>query len=120
MENALSPGIELSREWTVSPSHLYNPTGLPGRDVLSSPSMIMEMEQTCARLAKEHLPAAQTTVGFHVDVKHIAPSKPGALIVTTVQLESVDGKKLTFKVEARDGGRVIGVGRHRRAVIAIE
>ena len=120
MEDSLKPGIELRREWTVTPSHLYNPTDLPGREVLSSPSMIMEMETTCADLAKSRLPKDETTVGFHVDVKHVAPSKPGASIVTIAQLESVDGRKLTFKVEARDGERLIGVGRHRRAIIDIQ
>lgn len=120
MEVSIRPGIELQREWTVSPSHLYNPTDLPGREVLSSPSMIMEMETACAQLAKSHLRADQTTVGFHVDVKHVAPSKPGASIVTTAKLELVDGRKLTFTVEALDGDRLIGVGKHRRAIIAVE
>ena len=62
---------------------------------------------------------AVTTVGFHVDVKHVSPARPGASIVTKAVLESKDGKKLSFSVEAREGERLVGIGRHRRAVIAI-
>ena len=82
--------------------------------------MIMEMETTCAQLAKAHLSDTQTTVGFHVDVKHIAPAKPGATITAFARLEAIDGRKLTFHVEAKDGDRVVGTGRHRRAIVNIE
>ncbi len=115
--------IKLSRTWTVGPEHLYNPAG-PDADrrhqVLSSPSMIWEMETTCAELAKQALRGeGQTTVGFHVDVKHVSPAKPGASIVTKAVLEAKDGKKLTFSVEAREGDRLVGVGKHRRAIVAL-
>jgi len=116
----LDVGIELRREWVVSPSHLYNPSGKRGHEVLSSPAMIMEMETTCAQLAEAQLTAGMTTVGFHVDVKHVAPAKPGATIVTSARLTAIDGKKLTFAVEARDGERLVGTGRHRRAVINVD
>ncbi len=119
MPGELVAGLELSRSWMVDERHLYNPSGKPGHDVLSSPSMIWEMETTCADLAKSYLPDDMTTVGFHVDVKHVAPAKPGVEITTSAQLEKVDGKKLTFSVEAREGERLVGTGRHRRAVINI-
>ncbi|MDA1298345.1 MAG: thioesterase [Chloroflexi bacterium] len=111
---------ELRREWVVGPSHLYNPSGQAGHEVLSSPSMIMEMETTCAALAKAGLPAGLTTVGFHVDVKHVAPAKPGAAIATTARLISIEGRKLTFAVDAREGDRLVGTGRHRRAVVSVD
>lgn len=81
--------------------------------------MIWEMETACAELAKSHLPGDQTTVGFHVDVKHVSPARPGSSIVTTVRIMAIDGKKLTFAVEAREGERLVGTGRHRRAVVNI-
>jgi predicted thioesterase len=111
-------GMELRREWIVGDAHLYNPTGTPGHDVLSSPSMIMEMETTCAELAKSGLPTDITTVGFHVDVKHVSPAKPGASMITTAKLTAIDRRKLTFSVEARDGERLVGTGRHRRAIVS--
>jgi len=117
MPGELEVGQDLAREWVVGEKHLYNPSGTPGHEVLSSPSMIWEMETACADLAKSHLPDYQTTVGFHVDVKHVAPAKPGALLTTTARLAEIAGKKLTFAVQVKDSGRIVGIGRHRRAVV---
>ena len=117
---SLTEGIELRREWTVGPLHLYNPSSHAGHDVLSSPSMIMEMETSCAELALAGLPDGRTTVGFHVDVKHVAPAKPGDAMTTTARLVSIDGRKLTFSVEVREGARLVGTGRHRRAIVSLE
>lgn len=81
--------------------------------------MIMKMEETAVHAVKVHLPLEKVTVGFHVDVKHIAAAKPGALITSTARLVAVDGSKLTFEVEAHEGERLIGTGTHRRAVIEV-
>lgn len=113
--------LELCREWTVEDRHLYNPAGPDGDPkyaVLSSPSMIMEMETTCAALAKKAIrDESKTTVGFHVDVKHVSPARPGDNMVTVVRLMAKDGVKLTFEVETHEGDRLVGVGRHRRAIV---
>lgn len=117
---------QLRRSWTVEERHLYNPAGPDGdqrHEVLSSPSMIWEMETTCTELAKtalRNLGENQGTVGFHVDVKHVSPTKLGATVTTTAVLTAVEGKKLTFSVEAREGDRLVGIGRHRRAVIDLD
>ena len=79
--------------------------------------MILKLEETAVHAVKVHLPPGKVTVGFHVDVKHVAPAKPGTLMTTTARLVAVDGAKLTFEVEARDGDRLVGIGTHRRAVI---
>jgi predicted thioesterase len=110
--------MNLSRTWTVGAAYLYNPSGVPGHDVLSSPSMILEMETTCGDLARAGLTGDLTTVGFHVDVKHVAPARAGASITTMATLTAIDGKKLTFAVEAREGERLVGTGRHRRAIVS--
>jgi predicted thioesterase len=81
--------------------------------------MIMKLEETAVHAVKVHLPEGKATVGFHVNVKHIAPARQGALITTIARLIAVDGAKLTFEVEAREGERLIGVGTHRRAVIDV-
>ncbi len=115
-------GLEYRREWKVEERHLYNPSGPSGdprHAVLSSPSMIWEMETTCTELAEKALRGGETTVGFHVDVKHVSPAKLGASIVTVARLIAKEGKKLTFEVEARDGERLVGIGKHRRAVVDV-
>jgi fluoroacetyl-CoA thioesterase len=90
---------------------------LPVR-VLSTPGMIAMMERNAARLSLEHLPDGQATVGFEVCVKHVASAREGARCTVSARLrEVVNGRKLRFDVEVREGDRTIGVGTHERRVI---
>lgn len=112
-------GTVHERTWTVDDGMLYAPGGDPANSTLSSPSMINEMEITATEMLDPHMPDGGFTVGFHVDVKHVAPAKPGSIIKTSAKLLEVKGTKFTFHVEARDSeqDRLIGIGTHRRAAI---
>ncbi len=86
-------------------------------DKFSTPSMISLMERASIQGIHELLEEGQTSVGFEVNVRHLAPADIGATIVAQAELIEVDRNRLTFKVEAYDGDRKIGEGTHRRAVI---
>jgi fluoroacetyl-CoA thioesterase len=90
---------------------------LPGK-VLSTPAMIAVIERCASILSQEHLPDGMATVGFEVCVKHLAAAAEGARCNVHAHLrEVVDGRKLRFDVEVREGERTIGVGTHERRVI---
>ena len=92
--------------------------GTIGNRVLSTPGMIGMMERNAARLAYPKLPDGKATVGFEVCVKHVAAALQGSRCSVRATLrEIVDGRKLRFDVEVREGERVIGVGTHERRVI---
>ena len=119
LTDKIQPGLKHEREWIVVDSMLYSPAGDPSRATLSSPSMINELETT-AMLGLDHLiPDGGFTVGFHVDIKHVAPAPPGARMKTTAELREVSGTRFRFHVEAHDldSGKLIGIGTHRRAAI---
>lgn len=87
-------------------------------DVLSTPAMIGLMEGTCVRLLAPYLDENEQTVGFHVDVRHVAPTKIGQSVTITAELLEVKDGKLRFAVSAaNDQGVEIGKGSHRRALI---
>jgi predicted thioesterase len=87
--------------------------------VLSTPGMIGMMERTAATLAFDHIEDGQVTVGFEVCVKHVSAAAEGATCTATATLrEIVDGRKLRFDVEVREGDRTIGVGTHERRVVS--
>ncbi len=83
----------------------------------STPSMIQLMEQASMASVVDHLLAGETTVGFEVNVRHLAPADIGDTITASAELTEVDRNRLTFRVEAHHGERKIGEGTHRRAVI---
>jgi predicted thioesterase len=87
--------------------------------VLSTPGMIAKMERCAAMLALEHLPAGRATVGFEVCIKHVAGAFEGARCTARAVLrEVIDGRRLRFDVEVREGDRVIGLGTHERRAVS--
>jgi predicted thioesterase len=81
--------------------------------------MIAMMERCASILAYEHLPDGKATVGFEVCVKHVAAAGEGSACTVHARLDEViDGRKLRFAVEVREGDRTIGVGTHERRVVA--
>jgi fluoroacetyl-CoA thioesterase len=92
-----------------------------GENVLSTPSMIAEMEETCRLLLKEQvIPEPEwDSVGTIVDIKHLAATPVGAEVILKSKVLSVDGRRVMFEVEARDELEKIGEGRHERFIINI-
>lgn len=80
--------------------------------------MIGLMERTCVDLTEPYLDNDEQTVGIHVDVRHVAPTKIGQSVTVTAELLEVKNNKLRYAVSAtNDQGVKIGDGTHRRAVI---
>lgn len=87
-------------------------------DVFSTPAMIGLMEYTCVLLVAPYLDENEQTVGIHVDVRHMAPTKIGQSVTVTAELLEVKNSKLRFAVSAvNDQSVKIGEGTHRRALI---
>jgi fluoroacetyl-CoA thioesterase len=117
---ALEPGMVNEHEFTVDGRLLTDVGGTIGVSVLSTPGMIAVMERTAAMLVYPELPDGKATVGFEVCVKHVAAAGEGTACTARATLnEIVDGRKLRFDVEVRDGDRTIGVGTHERRVIDV-
>ncbi|MEZ5856288.1 MAG: thioesterase family protein [Hyphomicrobiaceae bacterium] len=91
-----------------------------GDGVFSTPSMIGLMERAGIEAVQPHLPPGHTTVGFEVHVKHFAATPKGKTVRVRAELTAIDGRKLTFNVEAHDDDRQVGAGTHRRAIIEVK
>ena len=117
---SLEPGLERVDEFVVADRLVTDVGGTIGVRVLSTPGMIGMMERTSSVLSYENLPDGRATVGFEICVKHVAAALEGAECTARATLaEVVDGRKLRFEVEVREGERTIGVGTHERRVIDV-
>src|SRR6059036_2850916 len=87
-----------------------------GENVLSTPSMIAEMEETCRLLLKDQFlqDPEWDSVGTMVDIKHLAATPVGAEVSLKAKVVAVDGRRVTFEVEARDRLEKVGEGSHER------
>jgi predicted thioesterase len=116
----LETGASRSDTFVAQGQLLTTVGGTIGVAVLSTPGMIAMMERNAAMLALDHLPDGKATVGFEVCIKHVAGAVEGASLTVDASLrEVVDGRKLRFDVEVREGDRTIGVGTHERRVIDV-
>jgi predicted thioesterase len=93
--------------------------GTEGTRVLSTPHMIGFMEMTCRNTVLPLLDAGYDTVGTHVNVAHLAASPIGMSVAFTAEVIRVDGRRVEFRVEARDEKEKIGEGTHERAIINV-
>jgi fluoroacetyl-CoA thioesterase len=88
--------------------------------VYATPMMILEMEMASADAINPHLENGWVTVGTEVDIRHLAASPVGATVRTTAKVVAVARRVIRFEVEAFDGERKIGEGRHARGLVNVE
>ena len=116
MKNEIKPGLKHSQLYETTAR--MRATQLSHADVFSTPAMIGLMEGTCVRLTAPYLEEGENTVGMHVDVHHLAPTKIGQSVTVTAEILEIAGNKIRYAVSAvNDAGVKIGEGTHRRAVI---
>ena len=84
----------------------------------STPAMVAHFEGVCLQLLQKHLDAGETSVGYRVDIRHMAPTTIGMDVTVKGKVKEVDGRKVVFEVEAQNqSGAKIGEGIHERRVI---
>jgi fluoroacetyl-CoA thioesterase len=88
--------------------------------VYATPMMILEMEMTSGDAIRDHLAPGWITVGTEVDIRHLAASAVGATVRTTARVIEVERRAIRFEVEAFEGERKIGEGRHGRGLVNLE
>lgn len=118
MKPSLQPGVTLTRAVTIDRDRTIGFMGEEAR-VYATPSMILDIERTCRDLILQHADAGEDSVGTDVSVKHLAASLPGMNVEIAARVTSVEGRKVTFEVEARDELDAICSGTHARFVVDI-
>ncbi len=120
MKDTLKPGMSAEQTFTTTPEMGISHLGPGVPSVLSTPAMIGFMEGTCVQFLTPHMDEGEQTVGYRVDVRHLAPTRIGQRVRTRVTLKEIKGRRLFFDVEAyNEDGTKIGEGIHERAVVSI-
>ncbi len=124
MKDSLKPGIEYELRFRVPQSktvpHLYpeSPEFREMPEVFATGFMVGFLEWACIAAVKPHLDwPEEQTVGTHLNVSHTAATPPGLEVRAKARLIAVEGRRLTFEVEAYDDVDMISKGTHERFVI---
>jgi fluoroacetyl-CoA thioesterase len=103
---------------TVTPAHLANQfkdAALPR--VFATPMMVTAMENAALNAVRDYLDPGESAVGTLINVRHIAATPAGHRITAEAEVTKVDGRRIEFKVNARDEIEPIGDGTHERMVV---
>ena len=111
------PGMTREDSFPITPENSAIHLGSGSSRVLATPWMIAFMERVSHRLLTCCLPEGYSSVGTHLDVRHLAPTPVGATIRVKAEVLSVDGNRIYFNIEAWDSLEKIGEGTHERVVI---
>jgi fluoroacetyl-CoA thioesterase len=117
---ALMVGMRGEASLVVGEEQTAAAFGAGGVRVFGTPVMIGLMENAAWQLVQPELPAGESTVGTLVNVRHLAATPIGGHVVATAELIELDGRRLVFKVSARDDTQLIGEGIHERFRIVLE
>jgi len=116
VKSTLAPGLTRTEAVSVDRERTI---GFLGEDmrVYSTPSMVDDMEYACFRLLEEHLDEGESSVGIQVSMDHVGATPMGQDVRVIVEIEKVDGLKVSFRSEIRDAVETVGRGTHTRFVI---
>jgi fluoroacetyl-CoA thioesterase len=115
----ITVGLSAVRLLTVTPELTVKRFVPQMPAVYATPMMIMAMEMTFADAIEAALPQGWVTVGTEVDIRHLAATPVGHEVRATARVIAVERKVIRFEVEAFDGARRIGEGRHARGLINV-
>ncbi len=117
MEYNLKLGLSAEVSKKVEESDTARTFGSGGVDALASPIMFGMMETAALNATARELPEGFSTVGIRLDVRHLAATPVGMNVRAEAKLVEIDGKKLTFDVEAYDDVELVGKGIHVRYIV---
>ena len=104
----------------VGPHHLANSfkdSILP--PVLSTPYLVLIMENAALNAIKQYLGPEESAVGTHVDVRHLVATPIGREVIGHAQVIRTEGRRIDFRIWATDGAEDIGTGTHERTVVSV-
>jgi predicted thioesterase len=92
--------------------------GMPA--VLSTPNLIGLLERTARKALEPFLDPDERSVGVEIELRHLAPTPLRAQVTCIARVYHVEGRKVDFQIEAREGTQLIARGLHKRAIIRVD
>jgi predicted thioesterase len=120
LSGILQIGMRREEVFAVESEHSAAHVGSGSARVLATPWLIAFMERTARNLLADVLPEGFSSVGVHVDLRHLAPSPIGSRVRSRVDVTAIHGVKVDFTASLWDEQELVGEGTHQRVVIEEE
>jgi fluoroacetyl-CoA thioesterase len=116
---AVTAGLTGTSQLVVGPEHTAPFVGSGRIAVLATPVMINVVEAAALNAIEHLLPVGHQSLGTHLDISHVAATPVGLRVTAIATVLRVEGRTITFQVQARDEVEVIGGGSHQRVVVSV-
>jgi predicted thioesterase len=113
----LSPGCAGAIEMIVSASDTASALRTGDVPMLGTPAIVRLAEEASVAAIADRLAIGTTTVGHRVQLDHLAPTPVGAAVRAEALLESVEGRRLIFRISVSDSNGLVAAGRITRVVV---
>lgn len=104
----------------VEPEDTALSVGSGSLRVYATPCMAALMEGAACEALEGLLGDDQTTVGTELNITHLSATPVGMEVRAEATVTAVEGKIVTFTLEAFDEAGKIGEGTHKRAIISAQ
>jgi fluoroacetyl-CoA thioesterase len=101
----------------VAPEQSAQAVGSGDLPVFSTPSMLALMEHAAMLAIARYMDETTSSVGILVDIEHLSATPIGEEVRARAEVTDVEGKRVTFFVQAWDDQELIGEGSHVRYII---
>jgi fluoroacetyl-CoA thioesterase len=87
--------------------------------VFSTPYLVLIMENAALNAIKQFLEPGESALGTCVNVRHLVATPAGREVTAHAEVIRTEGRKIYFRIWARDGVEEIGTGTHERTLVSI-
>lgn len=116
---AIPLGTTGTHRLLVTPEVAIDFLGTDEARVLATPFLIGYMELTARNAIRSELEANEDSVGTTVSIRHLAATPIGMSVEFRAEVTAVEGRRVVFRVEARDEAELVAEGTHERFVVDI-
>jgi fluoroacetyl-CoA thioesterase len=114
---SLRPGLAAAVELVVSEGDTALALRTGDVPVLATPRVVTLAEEASVMAIEGELAEGSTSVGYRVQLDHLAPTAVGGKVRAEATLESIEGRRLTFRVSVNDGHGLVAAGRITRVIV---
>ncbi|MBS7707419.1 thioesterase family protein [Chelatococcus asaccharovorans] len=105
--------------FVVTPEMSAEQHGNPGFPVLATPALLGLFEKAAIAAMADRLAAGEGSVGTGASLQHLAATPLGERVTIIARITGVEGKRVSFALDAHDEHEKIGTCSHDRFIVDI-
>jgi fluoroacetyl-CoA thioesterase len=86
-------------------------------EVLGTPRVVALAEEASVQAVRSELAEGTTTVGYRVQFDHLTPTGIGGEVRAEAVLETIESRRLTFRVTVSDSRGLVAAGKVTRVIV---